>query len=57
MRKVYEYSHLGGSKILQIHYSEIAEEIDKVITENGYLLDYGNHNMDNMRHERVSNDI
>jgi len=33
LRKVYEYSHLGGSEILQIHYPEITREIDEVIAE------------------------
>ena len=27
------------------------------IKKSGYLLDYGTHNMYNIRHERVSNDI
>ncbi|MBI4669389.1 MAG: BstYI [Elusimicrobia bacterium] len=31
MRKVFEYSHLGGSEILQVRYPQIAKEIDSVI--------------------------
>jgi hypothetical protein len=31
MRKVYEYSHLGGSEILQVRYPQIEKEIDSVI--------------------------
>ncbi len=31
MKKVYEYSHLGGSEILQVRYPKINEEIDFVI--------------------------
>lgn len=31
MRKVYEYSHLGGAEILKVHHPEIEKEIDKVI--------------------------
>ena len=31
MKKVYEYSHLGGAEILQVHYPEILNEIDSVI--------------------------
>ena len=31
MRIVYEYSHLGGSEILQLRYPEINADIDKVI--------------------------
>lgn len=32
MKKVYEYSHLGGSEILQVRYPEINVEIDSVIS-------------------------
>lgn len=32
MRKIYEYSHLGGSEILQVKFPEIEEEIDSVIS-------------------------
>ncbi len=31
MRKVYEYSHLGGSEILQVRYPSINREIDEVV--------------------------
>ena len=31
MKKVYEYSHLGGAEILQVRYPEINREIDEVI--------------------------
>jgi len=31
MKKVYEYSHLGGSQILKVDYPEIDKEIDAVI--------------------------
>ena len=31
MEKVYEYSHLGGTEILQMHYPMMLEEIDWVI--------------------------
>lgn len=31
MKKVFEYSHLGGRQILQVDYPEIASEIDEVI--------------------------
>ncbi|MEW6248289.1 MAG: BglII/BstYI family type II restriction endonuclease [Nitrospirota bacterium] len=31
MRKVYEYSHLGGSEILRVRYPKIEKEIDEVI--------------------------
>jgi len=31
MRKVYEYSHLGGSEILQVRYPQLEKEIDSVI--------------------------
>ena len=31
MRVVYEYSHLGGSEILLVHYPEINREIYTVI--------------------------
>ena len=37
MKKVYEYSHLGGSEILQIHYPEIVKDIDEIITGIGDL--------------------
>lgn len=33
MRKVYEYSHLGGSEILQVRYPEINAHVDEVIAE------------------------
>lgn len=33
MRKVYEYSHLGGSQILKTDYPQIDKEIDEVIQE------------------------
>ena len=33
MKKVYEYSHLGGSQILKVDYPEIDREIDTVINE------------------------
>lgn len=33
MKKIYEYSHLGGSEILQVHYPEINEEINSVINK------------------------
>ncbi|HOM67982.1 MAG TPA: BglII/BstYI family type II restriction endonuclease [Brevefilum fermentans] len=32
MKIVYEYSHLGGSEILQVRYPEINSEIDQVIS-------------------------
>jgi len=32
MKKVYEYSHLGGSEILKVRYPDIEREIDKVIS-------------------------
>jgi hypothetical protein len=32
MLKVYEYSHLGGSEILQVRFPEINAEIDRVIS-------------------------
>ncbi len=32
MKKVYEYSHLGGSEILQVRYPELEEQIDEVIS-------------------------
>lgn len=32
MRKVYEYSHLGGSEILQCRFPEINREIDDIIS-------------------------
>lgn len=31
MKKVYEYSHLGGSEILQVRYPKLNHEIDHVI--------------------------
>lgn len=31
MKKVFEYSHLGGRQILQVDYPQIASEIDEVI--------------------------
>lgn len=31
MKIVYEYSHLGGSEILQVRYPEIGQEINQVI--------------------------
>ena len=31
MKVVYEYSHLGGAEILQVHYPEISREIYEVI--------------------------
>jgi len=31
MRKVYEYSHLGGAEILQVRYPKLEKEIDAVI--------------------------
>lgn len=31
MRKIYEYSHLGGSEILKVNYPAIEAEIDNVI--------------------------
>ena len=31
MRKVYEYSHLGGSEILRVRYPRIEKEIDAII--------------------------
>ena len=37
MRKVYEYSHLGGSQILQVDFPEINAEIDEVIASIGGL--------------------
>lgn len=33
MRKVYEYSHLGGSQILRVDYPKIDKEIDEIISE------------------------
>ncbi len=33
MKKVYEYSHLGGSQILKVDYPEINKQIDEVIKE------------------------
>lgn len=31
MKKIYEYSHLGGSEILQVRYPKVNEEINKVV--------------------------
>lgn len=31
MRKVYEYSHLGGAEILEVRFCDISREIDDVI--------------------------
>ncbi len=31
MKIVYEYSHLGGSEILQVRYPEVDADIDAVI--------------------------
>jgi len=31
LKKVYEYSHLGGSEILQVHYPQLVAEIDQCI--------------------------
>ncbi len=33
MKKVYEYSHLGGAEILKVHYPAIEQEINDVIAE------------------------
>ncbi len=33
MKKVYEYSHLGGAEILKVHFPDIDQEIDDVIEE------------------------
>jgi len=33
MKIVYEYSHLGGSEILQVRYPEIEQEIYRIISE------------------------
>ena len=33
MKKVYEYSHLGGSQILKVDYPNVDKEIDVVINE------------------------
>lgn len=33
MRKVFEYSHLGGLEILRVRYPEVEKEIDEVIAE------------------------
>ncbi len=33
MKKVYEYSHLGGAEILKVHFPDIDQEIDDVIAE------------------------
>ena len=33
MKKIYEYSHLGGSQILKVDYPEINKEINEVIKE------------------------
>lgn len=35
MKKVFEYSHLGGSEILKVRYPEIDKEIDRVIKDVG----------------------
>lgn len=32
MKKIYEYSHLGGSEILQVRYPEIDRQINEVIS-------------------------
>ncbi len=32
MKTIYEYSHLGGSEILQVRYPEINQQIDRVIS-------------------------
>ena len=31
MKKVFEYSHLGGLEILKVRYPHIEQEIDKII--------------------------
>lgn len=33
MKRVYEYSHLGGAEILQVRYPKIEKEINEIITE------------------------
>ena len=33
MKKVYEYSHLGGSEILKVRFPELDREIDQVISD------------------------
>lgn len=33
MKKIYEYSHLGGSEILRVNYPQIEIEIDQVIKQ------------------------
>lgn len=33
MRKVYEYSHLGGSEILKVRYPDIEREINEIIAK------------------------
>jgi hypothetical protein len=33
MRKVFEYSHLGGAEILQVRYPEVDREIDNTISQ------------------------
>lgn len=33
MKKIYEYSHLGGSEILKVRYPDIEKEIDQVISQ------------------------
>lgn len=33
MRKIFEYSHLGGAEILKVRYPHIEKEIDKVIKD------------------------
>ncbi len=33
MKVVYEYSHLGGSEILHVHYPECEREINEIICQ------------------------
>jgi hypothetical protein len=33
MRKIYEYSHLGGAEILHVHFPEYENEVDGVISQ------------------------
>lgn len=33
MKKIYEYSHLGGSEILKVRFPQIEEEIDTIIEQ------------------------
>jgi len=33
MKKIYEYSHLGGSQILKVDYPEIEKEVNEIIKE------------------------